>query len=195
MEKNIKVFIGVIGSGKDYRCQKLVETGEYEKIAFADDLRQLTWELLEWEPKNSIDYDDFKLGRINGYLLGTEPFSSNPDYWVTGRKFLQNIGTSLRNRDEDFWVNVWKNKVAKSNKNICCSDCRFPNEVLSILSLSDMYNVEFIFTNYKSERYSPDDDHISERYAQILLSYGYNDGDIIKKFDLTMAMSEFENLK
>ena len=47
----IKVFIGVIGSGKDYQCSKECD----KKMAFDDKIREDTWKLVNWIPKNEIE--------------------------------------------------------------------------------------------------------------------------------------------
>lgn len=172
MKKSIKAYLGCLGSGKDYRCNLLKEQG-YEQIAFADSLRELTWKIFNWAPKDDFEYNEFKICKFGsaGY-----PF-------FTGREFLQRLGTDARKiLDEDIWLKAFKKKIEESKHDkFCVSDLRFENELEFIKSLGDTYNVEIIFTNYKSPRYNCTDPHDSEKLAQEFLRQEYDDGDIIFK--------------
>lgn len=177
MKKIIKAFIGPLGSGKDYRCSLLIKEG-YEKIAFADPLRELAWAILGWAPQNPNEYDMFKYEEFHNMIydeLSTISF--------TGREFLQRLGTDARKiLDSDIWLKAFKKRIEESKHDkFCVSDVRFLNEFEFIKSLGDTYNVEIIFTNYKSPRYNCTDPHDSEKLAQEFLRQGYTDGDLIFK--------------
>lgn len=179
----IVCFLGVLGSGKDYQSKKLVSEG-YVQINFADELRAVSWEILGWSPKNDEEYDQFKKGLIeipnNGF--------------VNGRVFLQNVGSTMRKRNRNYWAECWQIKVQEAienGKNICVSDCRFPNEIQHALEFvrnnrwNKLYHicneVEFIFCNYVSSRYDAINAHESEHLAQRLLNEGCKDLQVLDK--------------
>jgi hypothetical protein len=182
MKKSITAFIGPIGSGKDYRCALLEQQG-YQKIAFADSLRELTWAILDFTPRDSNDYERFKMHTLEGMTYASEYESYKYKIELTGREFLQRLGTDARKiLDEDIWLKAFKKKIEESKHDkFCVSDLKFENELEFIKSLGDTYNVEIIFTNYKSPRYNCTDPHDSEKLAQEFLRQEYDDGDIIFK--------------
>ena len=172
MERIVKVFIGVIGSGKDYQCGLLEKEG-YVRIGFSDGVRSLTWKFLNWEPEDSLRYELFKSQyfRIFGERL-------------PGRQILQRVGTIMREKDKDFWARKWYNTVLSLDFNevgkICVSDCRYSNEVDFIKRFCQEkgFKVEIYFCNFKSERYELNS-HESEHLARMILSQGFNDMDDI----------------
>lgn len=170
--KKIKCFVGVIGSGKDYQCQQLIKDG-YTQIAFADTLRELTWKIFKWEPKSPEDYEDFK-----STLFTAAGYPS-----ISGREFLQRLGTDARKLiDENIWVTSINKRISESRSNkICISDMRFRNEFNYITNFSPAkYDIEIVFTNYKSPRYNSTDSHDSEKMAQeFLTDKGYIDLETI----------------
>lgn len=186
MKKKIYAVIGVIGSGKDHTCQ-LLEQQDYQKIAFADTLRELAWAVLDWEPYNSVEYEAFKKTdwQINFPItaLGQLQTDHRSSQFISGRQFLQRLGTDARKIiDEDIWLKALKKKIdASEHDKFCISDLRFPNELEFIRSLADKYEVEIVFTDYKSPRYNCTDPHDSEKLAQDFLKQGYKHGDIIFK--------------
>lgn len=177
MKKKITAFIGPIGSGKDYRCALLEQQG-YQKIAFADSLRELTWAIIGWHPDNTFEYDLFKSEEFHNMI-----HDELPNIAFTGREFLQRLGTDARKiLDQDIWLKAFKKRIEESKHDkFCVSDLRFENELEFIKSLGDTYEVEIIFTNYKSPRYNCTDSHDSEKLAQEFLRQEYDDGDIIFK--------------
>lgn len=162
-------MIGVIGSGKDYRAKKLVEQG-YVQVNFADPLRELMWDIEGWRPENDAEYEVFKQAVSYCPELGRG---------VTGREKLQNLGQAMRKRDNDYWCDQWRKALITTYKNVVCSDLRFRNEFLQAYWFQDRRDVEFVFCDYRSDRYEPDNEHESERLAQRILKDGYKDGDIL----------------
>lgn len=165
-------FIGVVGSGKGYNCEKLKEQG-FIQIDFADCLRNMAWKMLDWQPQNTREYDDFKKGLIK-----------IPNYGkIDGRAMLQKLGSMMRELDKDFWVKAWKKSVDRAvsmgYKNICVSDVRYENEIEALKSLGWKSVVKIQFCDYHSDRYRNDLNHESEFLAQKLLKEGYKDGDLI----------------
>jgi len=177
MNPQIKCFLGVIGSGKDYQCQKLEEQG-YVKVDFADGLRQFAWAILNWEPSNENEYEEFKRSPIT-MIVGEENGNQYiiDDYidLCNGREFLQNLGSRCRELDPDFWISIWKDKVTQligDGYSICCSDLRYENELVAAMDLG----ADIIFCNYKSDRYNDSDPHESETMNQRFSKMNLSDG-------------------
>lgn len=170
-KRNVRAFVGSIGSGKGYKCDKLKEQG-YIKLDFADCLREMVWRMLNWEPKTPEEYDNFKKGK---------QYISNFGY-LNGRLVLQKIGQAMRCIDENFWVKQWTKSIDKLFKmgydNIMVSDARYENEIEAIKSIQNA-NIKIEFCDYHSDRYDNKNTHESEQMAQEYLSKGYKDGDII----------------
>ena len=200
----IVCFLGVIGSGKDYQAQKLVNERGFVHINFADDLRQMAWDILGWKPETPEEYEWFKKQEM--VFISRKPCDETDK--ITGRQFLQNLGTeAMRKRDPNFWANCWRNQVLENlaiGKNVCCSDLRFSNELSTALSIKKHYllignsanledvSTKLIFCDYKSSRYDATNTHKSEKLAQALLSQGYQDGDILDKNVLIYRESKNE---
>ena len=180
--------IGVIGSGKNFRAKQLVDQG-YVQINFADNLRELAWEILGWRPFLKEDYEKFKKRSIVFTIDG----DIND---ITGREFLQNLGSAMRKRNADYLSDPWFDSVYKKlseNKNVVCSDLRALNELKAALDFLQetlhndgsysstwaLCDVEFIFCDYRSERYNATNSHESEHLAQRILKDGHKDGDIL----------------
>lgn len=155
--------VGVIGSGKDFLAQEYIAKG-YKFINFADELREIAWELLSWRPRNKEEYELFKQGKI--FIEGFG--------YVDGRIFLQNVGTSLRKRDPDYWIKLWRTNVEKelvNGNSVVCSDVRFINELQTALYLyrKEKFNKKIIFCDYMSKRRNDKNEHVSEKFAQYLI--------------------------
>jgi len=119
------MLIGLMGyarSGKDTVANILVEHYGFERIAFADPIREL-------------------LARINpilnnGYYLnehvqefGWEIAKARPEV----RRLLQELGVGARDiLGEDVWVNAALRKMSSKNKHYVVTDVRFQNEALTI---------------------------------------------------------------
>lgn len=175
-EKNLICFLGTKRSGKDYQSQKFIDLG-YKKVALADSLRNMLWDILGWTPTNS-QYEKCKATYM--YLPeGIINFIKT----TTIRKMLQNLGSYMRNNfGENYWVNRWCEEVLKYGDNVVCTDVRYPNEIKKALSLSKKgYNVEFVWCAYECANYTEilKDTHESEALAQFL----YLNKDKYKLYD------------
>lgn len=182
-------MIGVIGAGKDYRAKQLVKQG-YAQINFADTLRELAWEILGFVPE---DYERFKKQE---FIIYSEKRSERVTFTHIrdGRSMLQNLGTAMRKREPEFFSYGWFDKVfdlLSDYKNVVCSDLRHINELKTALDVDQevfgvgkdeiqfLADVEFVFCDYRSDRYEPDNAHESEHLAQRILKDGHKDGDIL----------------
>jgi len=180
-------FVGVMGSGKDYRAKKYIEENPKTKhINFADELREMAWDILGVKFVGE-EYDKFKEGTLNFQYF--EQYAEDAEQLVTGREFLQHLGTeALRKRDCNFWVKCWVKKVQEAlndGYDVVCSDLRFDNELRFALGINYSANLHtpavpyFVFCNYISDRYDSINTHESEKFAQTLLKDGFNDGEEI----------------
>jgi hypothetical protein len=176
-KKEIEIisFCGPIGSGKDYQSELLVKQ-KYTKIAFADPLRKLIWDTLDWKPAGELEYSLFKETYFNALPKKIPAF--------TGRDILQNLGEGAKNLfGKTCWVNAWEellqNEYIKNNtKQFVVSDVRFKQEILRLFE----YNTKIIFCNYKSSRYYVKNNTSSEALAYELVHGGFKDGDDITNY-------------
>jgi hypothetical protein len=166
MTSEIKL-IGITGrkfSGKDTLGNFLVNEYGYERMAYADALKECV--------RAIFDFDDDQL-----YGSRKEEID---DYWqLTPRQVLQFVGTDLfRNHihelmpemGKNIWINVLKRKISnklKKNPNvkIVVTDIRFPNELDTIKELggitiklernnllsSDTHESEILIDNLKTD--------------------------------------------
>ena len=171
-------FCGVMGSGKGFSCQELIDKEDFIQIDFADCLRDMVWKMLDWQPKDAQEYDLFKKAQFNVPKYGK----------INGRLLLQRIGATMREIDPDFWVKQHQQKIERAismgYNNICISDIRYKNEIMSLLSNSWKADVKITFCDFHSDRYDATNTHESEKMAQQLLKLGFKDGDLITKKDV-----------
>lgn len=183
-EKKIIFLTGVIGSGKDYNASKYEKMG-YEKLSFADGVRDIAWQCLSWKPSSDEEYIKFKNMKIS--LSNNNQVKSE----ISGRDLLINIGDGFRDiLDSKIWIKLLEKKLNKSsNDKFVISDCRYPNEILYFFASHD---IEIKFCNYKSERYTLLDSR-SEWMARKFIELGFQDGDTIPKgliIDLYMEFNK-----
>lgn len=185
----ITCFMGVMGSGKDYRADQAVAAGAV-RVDFKDELILMVNDIVGYDIRG--EYDWFKTALVGfrkpnnpiscGVLVSVmnELKSMHPEL-LTGRQLLQNVGTdALRKRDPDYWVKQYiarTGKLLDEGATVVTADCRFENEVRAIWRLTSKW--KFVFTDYRSPRYDPRNAHPSEALAQAILSTGAADGQVI----------------
>jgi hypothetical protein len=119
-------IIGSIGSGKDTVARILVEEYSYQKISFADTLKDVLSVIFGWERY-----------RLDGLTREDRIWRETPDLWwsqklgivdFSPRKAMQTIGTDLF-RDH-FSDNIWICSLMCKIKsgNVVVPDVRFQNE-------------------------------------------------------------------
>lgn len=178
--------IGVIGSGKNFTADLLTkDCDKVKQINFSDGIRELTWKILGWQPKDSYEYEKFKNFPI--FMTNNEGTILSK---LRGRELLQRVGTdAIRNNDKNFWANYWKREAVqtilkKEIEIIVCTDCRHENEVQIIIEVAKKMGIEyqFIFCDFKSERYELND-HPSEKFAREIVNTGkFKDKEDITDF-------------
>lgn len=165
-KKELVCFIGMKNCGKDYSAQPYIEKG-FVKIAFADTLRDMCYDILGYYPYFSKEYDEFKKSDI---CLSKYWFMNK--FITTGRKILQNLGSTIKKYfGEDIWAKLWYEQVLRYNTNTVVTDCRFPVEINKILSLTKKgYKVTFVWVCYEGANFKEilKDTHESEALAQFI---------------------------
>lgn len=120
---------GLIGSGKGTVADILVESHGFQKLSFADALKDGVAAMFNWpRPLLEGDTDESRTWREL-----EDPFwSKEMDKIVTPRLVLQLIGTeAMRNGFFDgIWVSIVKQRLlTESATNWVLPDTRFPNEI------------------------------------------------------------------
>ena len=162
MRREIIVFLGRAGSGKDYQCS-LLQQKEYKKLAFADILREMACHTLgldyNWAMQN---YDELKQTELyNGQNF---------------RNILENLGSAIRKYNQDFFVDAVVQKIINSqHTKFCISDLRYINEATKLYNSFQSSDLKFIFCDYRSHRYQEVNDHESAYLANKLCELGYQD--------------------
>ena len=204
-KKNLICFLGMMQTGKDYNSKPYLNLG-FKKIALADSLRDMLWEIIGFSPNRDIPYDEYKkcilTTKIKTNKLCFIPWIKNIKI-TTIRKMMQNIGSVMKKYfGQDFWVNLWVDKVLKSKCDVVCTDIRFVNEILKAMSLNNKgYNVTFIWVCYKNADFDNilKQKHESEALSQFIYynrdKYRLHDGCIIKEDVLKRILEDFEKTK
>jgi hypothetical protein len=181
---NITVFLGLKQSGKTYRAKKIPNAID---LNFADALKEIAGYTLTSD-SNIFFRDDRGYAAFKNSTIGNTS--------ISGRVFLQRLGTSIREIDPDFFVKAWvdaaNNTLLQGTyKNITCSDARFENEIDAIFD-KFFGRVEFIFCDYRSTNYDSSDKHESELLAHKLKEIGFVDGQKLSYSDIKKAFELIE---
>jgi hypothetical protein len=186
---NIIFHIGVIGSGKDYRSNLIIENNKNAiKISFADCLREIIWNTIGWKPENSEQYELFKIENFNNDIIT-----------FNGRDLLT-LGEAIKEFKPYFFIDEFIKRVTLAKEygyeTVTCSDLRFPLELKATLENELFSNSTYIFCNYKSKKYNCNASYRSEKLAQELIKYKLNDNEIIPKDVLErVSLLELGNIK
>ena len=126
---------GLIGSGKGTVADILVENHNFEKLSFADKLKDGVASVFGWD-RDMLegDTDRSRIWREKEDEFWTNEVGTP----VTPRLVLQLFGTDcMRNGFFDgIWVSLVKQKILENpDKNWVIPDVRFPNEVKMIQSV------------------------------------------------------------
>tara|TARA_B100002019_G_scaffold163307_1_gene140848 strand:- start:3067 stop:3660 length:594 start_codon:yes stop_codon:yes gene_type:complete len=126
---------GLIGSGKGTVADILVEQHNYEKLSFADKLKDGVSSVFGWNREMlEGDTDESRKWREEADKFWTEETGET----ITPRLILQLFGTDcMRNGFFDgIWVSLVKQELLKNKqKNYVIPDVRFENEAKMIRSL------------------------------------------------------------
>jgi hypothetical protein len=121
------MIIGLTGyaqSGKDTVAKILIEKYQYERVAFADAIRELLYDM------NPNYHDTLLQQSVN--RIGWDELKKDP----TIRRMLQNLGVGARKiLGDDVWVIAALHKMSDTTKNYVITDVRFENEAVMIKQL------------------------------------------------------------
>jgi len=126
---------GLIGSGKDTIADFLVKEHNFQKLSFADKLKDSVAEMFEWDRQLL----DGKTDESRAWREKSDEFwSKEMGRDITPRYVLQVFGTECM-RDgfyDGVWVSLAKKKILDNpNINWVIPDVRFPNEIKAIKNL------------------------------------------------------------
>ena len=159
---------GLIGSGKGTVADYLINHHHFQKISFADKLKDAVAEMFDW-PRQMLE----------GVTPQSRDWRERPDqFWtqelgrtITPRYVLQVFGTECMRQGfyDGIWVSFVKKKIQENpTVNWVIPDTRFPNEVDMIKSIGgEVWRVKrgknpLWFDHYKYQGIEPNDVHPSE---------------------------------
>lgn len=170
--RNGKIFV-TGNSGKDYSAIRLMRTRGFKKVAYADALREVAFNVLGIPFEEGMKkYNELKVTNLyNG---------------LTFRNILENLGAAIRKYDKDFWARTVVKFIEECPSNVCISDLRYTNEYWVIKDYCEKNNIDFklIFCDFKSDRYVSDNPHESARFASYLSKLGYKDQEYVDEEDI-----------
>lgn len=117
-------LMGVARSGKDSIAERLRQEFLYTRVAFADPLKEMA---LRIDPFLTDALGHVRLSAVV-HLNGWERAK---DEYPEVRRLLQEMGQTVRQYDEHFWVNIAAKKIANAkdwNLPVVVTDVRYPNE-------------------------------------------------------------------
>lgn len=119
---------GLAGSGKSEVARVLIEEFGFQRIKFADGLKNMTRSLFRDMGHCADDVERM----IEGDLKDV----TDPELGVTPRHIMVTLGTEWGrdNIHADLWARIWSARIATlgPEANIVADDVRFPNEVRAV---------------------------------------------------------------
>ena len=157
-KQEVIAFLGRQGSGKGYQSDKFIQRG-YKKLSFADPLRKMACRVL------GLNY--IECMKVYDRLKKTPLFQG-----LTFRNILENLGSGVREIDEDFWVKAVIKGIRETMKNIVIDDMRYPNEFIEVYQFCKEHNITFraYLCDYHSDRYDANNKHESAALANYLVN-------------------------
>jgi hypothetical protein len=130
--------VGLIGrarAGKDSVASRLSERHGYQRVAFADRLKEAALKADPWiviEHKDA--YNDYPKRLTD--LVAEIGWESAKEAHPEVRRFLQNYGQTVRDIDPDFWVRAARPSIDAANRlslPVVVTDVRYENEARWLL--------------------------------------------------------------
>lgn len=141
--------VGLIGkarSGKDSVASRLVANRGYQRVAFADPLKDMALRIDPIVSAHAERYHEY--GTAGGVypvweaetvslsdVISRVGWERAKDEYPEVRRILQSCGQTVRELDADFWLRIALAKVAEANQQgrpVVVSDVRYPNEAESL---------------------------------------------------------------
>ena len=128
------MIIGLSGkkrAGKDSLAEHLIRNHGFIKVAFADPLRDITYDLNPWIV--GVNRRKARLQTLYTKCGGWEGIKAEDNWSGEVRRIMQVLGVSVRdNVGPETWVNAAMERVREfvaDNIPVVMTDMRFPNEV------------------------------------------------------------------
>lgn len=120
-------LIGLARSGKDTIADYLIREHGYQRVAFADPLKDMALRIDPWV------YEGHEANRLSG-LVGAFGWERAKEDYPEVRRFLQELGVAIRAEQSDFWLNRGLDAIqaAGGDTPVVVTDCRFRNEAASL---------------------------------------------------------------
>lgn len=132
-------IMGLAGSGKDTAGKWLVDNRGYERVAFADPLKEAALKvdpIVEQRRDVDEEGEEFTYNVGLRWLVEEHGWEVVKDTVPEVRRFLQELGASIRALDPDFWIRQALKKAAvvneRSGRPVVITDVRYPNEVAAL---------------------------------------------------------------
>ncbi|MFJ4529060.1 deoxynucleotide monophosphate kinase family protein [Streptomyces nigrescens] len=119
-------LMGRARSGKDTIAKRLIHQDAYVRVAFADPLKDMALRIDPFINK----YGSGPMLRLSD-VEEIHGWERAKDDYPEVRRFLQHLGQSIREQDEDYWLRQGLRKLdvaAKWNIPVVVTDVRYPNE-------------------------------------------------------------------
>ena len=121
---------GKARSGKDTVARVLVEEYGYRRVAFADALKEMALEINPIIACYTKDgYEIVTVPLVD--LVEFEGWELAKDIYPEVRRFLQQLGSSVRKRNPMFWVGIVEEAIEDAEREgvpVVVTDCRYFNE-------------------------------------------------------------------
>jgi hypothetical protein len=172
------VIIGLHGNkgvGKDTAGQFLIDTYEFQKVAFADPLKEAVAALFDITREEVDQFKEFE------YTVQVSPGVKS----LSWREFLQRFGTEMGREvfGRDFWVDLWEDYLYQNSiheDNIVATDVRFKNEAEKIQHMGG------IIVRIVRPGYEPDGHASEEPLPDLLVDVEVNNNGSLEDFQVDM---------
>ena len=132
--KNI-ALTGKARSGKDTVASVLVEEYGYRRIAFADALKEMALEVdpkvVEYVTVRARDFAQVAASWSLSEIVTDLGWERAKDTYPEVRRFLQQLGSSVRKMDPWFWVRIAEQQIMEAEaagQPVVITDARYINE-------------------------------------------------------------------
>lgn len=116
-------IMGLAGSGKDTAGKWLVDNRGYSRVAFADPLKEAALKvdpIIEQRRDVDEDGEEFTYNVGLNWLVEDHGWEYVKDNVPEVRRFLQELGASIRALDPDFWLRQALKKSASVSERTGC---------------------------------------------------------------------------
>ena len=132
------MLIGLTGkaqAGKDTVGNILVDEHGFTRVAFADALKEVLYDIDPFLPGQNVRLSDYLTWLDDDYVAAWDLAKKLPEV----RGLLQRTGQAVRVFDEDYWVKAVLNFLDTARpERVVITDVRMPNEYRAIIDRSGL---------------------------------------------------------